>query len=384
MESTTNSTAALGLLGLPREILIMLPDYLHNIEDYMNVASTCRTLREAMSTAHPHTILCLAWESTRIFFRPSPSFLICAVARDLGNWARESDENEAELASGMPRGIDHLVDLALRKKQCGLTMDDIRKLHGLRFSVINPVADLIDKCIGEQWYQTPNFWNGGVDDAYTINAEAPQTLFDLATYGELFGPDFEPFVDSLSSRRMLKVDTRLEFVKYYMPDYAVRCFEAARDIKRPDGSYDPRRAIVIHPDGPYDDNNEYQRSGTYNVIALKWLMKSSRWRPHWRKARLDAGAGPDFAASIYEDNANWRQIMLENVMQCQGLEGLGMILPGTDIAEQYKPKIREWREKIGRIKEEPATTRVGIWDTHKYPDLWGDLWICSSGYVFGS
>ncbi|OTA97531.1 hypothetical protein M434DRAFT_391722 [Hypoxylon sp. CO27-5] len=384
MESTTiitttnnDNAVASGLLALPVDILFMLPDYLHNIEDYMNVASTCRTLRKCMEAAHPHIILCLAWESTRIFFRPSPHFLVCAIARKLGNWARESDENEAELVAGMPRGIDHLMDLALRKKQCGLTMADIRELYELRFSVINPVSDIIDKCVGKQWLATPNFWSGGVDDPYTISAEANETFFHLATYGELFGPDYEPFLNnSLSSRRRLRVETRLEFVKYCVPDFATECYHHARGIKREDGSYDPRREIIVHPDGPYaKDERGVSRTLNNNNLALKWLLKSSRWQPHWRQARLNAGVSQDF-----ED---WRQNMLENIMLCQGLKGLGIIRAETDLAECYTAKIMEWKEKIESFEAEPAKTRVGIWDTHEYPDLSGDLWICSSGYVVG-
>ncbi|KAI1379933.1 hypothetical protein F4677DRAFT_299556 [Hypoxylon crocopeplum] len=192
MATTTTPTAPLdGLLRLPKTILAMLPDYLYNIEDYTNLSATCRTLKECMETASPATILQLAWASTRVFFRPSPHFLVCAVARQLGFWARESDENEAELAAGMPRGIDHLMDLAL-KVGCGLPLPRIRELYELRFSLINRIADVIDKCVGYQW------WLGVIDGdtgSMTDRGYAPMALWQLAIYGELFGPDFDPFLD---------------------------------------------------------------------------------------------------------------------------------------------------------------------------------------------
>lgn len=81
-----------------------------------------------------------------------------------------------------------------------------------------------------------------------------------------------------------------------------------------------------------------------------------------------------------EEDMHWRQVMLENTMQCQGLEDLWMIRPGSEMAERWKPKIREWREKIATLSEPPKTW-VGVWDTHEYPDLWGDLWMCSGGFV---
>ncbi|KAI1645777.1 uncharacterized protein F4817DRAFT_342250 [Daldinia loculata] len=384
MASTTPSTS-LGLLDLPTDILVMLPEFLHNIEDYVNLSSTCRTLRKCTNAASPNVILHLAHASSRVFFRPDPFFLICATARELGTWARKSDENEAELAAGMPRGADHLMDLALR--HCGLTMARIRELHALRFSVINPVSDLIDKCIGDQWYATPNFWYGGVDDAYTIYVDVNETFFNLAIYGELFGPDFDPFFDSetdFSFRRRLKVDTRFEYIKYCLPDVWVACFETVSDLERRVGSYDPRRDIIYHPEGPYARRGmEESRSYFNHTIGLIWLMKSTRWRPHWIKARKAAGAGPEFADNIGDlgiATSSWRQLMLENVMQCQGLEGLGMIREGTEIAERWKPKIREWRDKIERM-EEPVTTKVGLDDMYEYPDLFGDLRMCCTGYL---
>ncbi|KAI1404740.1 hypothetical protein F4819DRAFT_446215 [Hypoxylon fuscum] len=396
--SSSTPTPTSGLLALPQDILVMLPAYLHDIEDFLNVSATCRALRSCMETAHAHTILQLAWASRRVFFRPSPHVLVCATARALGDWARESPAHEAQLAAGLPRGLAHLADLALAQRRVGLTLARVRELHELRFSIVNPVADVVDACVGARWYRTPQFWSGGVDDAYTICADAPEALFRLAIYGELFGPDFDAFLDppdpasSLplsSGRRTLSVETRLEFVKYCIPDFATECYQEAIDTILADGSPDPRRAVVVHPKGPYYRSEDGAESNRYNHnLALMWLMKSSRWRPLWQKARQGAGAGHDFNRKKLlpwceeDDNDNdWRQICLETVMQCQGLEGFGMIRPET--ADRWKPKIREWRKKIALMAEPPRTT-VGQWDTHAYPDLWGDLRICTSGYVSGT
>ncbi|KAI1460159.1 hypothetical protein F4805DRAFT_418334 [Annulohypoxylon moriforme] len=384
-QSTANT---LGIQGLPRELLVALPEYLHNIEDYVNLSSTCRLLRSCMAAAHPHTILHLAWASSRVFFRPSPHFLYSAIVAQVGAWARESDENEAELVAGMPMGVNHIMELALREKQVGLTMERIRQFHEMRFSVINPITDLIDKCVGRQWYEIPNFWEGGADDAATINADEEILIYLLAAYGELFGPDFEPFLNpDLASRRRLKIETRLEFVKYCIPDGYTAMFDTHVDgIVLPDGSLDPRRTITILKDGPYD--HDFHNT---NALALIWLMKSTRWRPHWKKARQDAGAKPDFAQALKRQHINenfhlnnppdldthWKQNMLETLMQCQGMEALGVIRPGTEIAERYKPRIREWREKIERLEVEPRTITVCNYKIYEYPDLWGELFACS-------
>lgn len=152
-----------NILSLPRDILTLLPKHLHNIEDYMNLSSTCRLMRDCMSAATPNTILRLAAAQSTVFFRPAPFFLVAATARELGNWARASEANETLLRDRMKDGIDVLMDLAL--DHCGLTMERVRELHLKRFSVINPAEDIIDQCVGKQWRETPGFWEGGVDDA---------------------------------------------------------------------------------------------------------------------------------------------------------------------------------------------------------------------------
>lgn len=372
------------LLSLPRDILILLPDYIHNIEDYTNFSSTCTALRDCMNTASPGTILRLAAAKSTTFFRPSPHFLVTATARELGNWGRESAINEAELAARLEDGIDGLLDLSL--KHCGLTMERIRQLHLQRFSIINPVTDLIDKCVGSQWYSTPDFWEGGADDAYTIYADPPATLFHLALYGELFGPDFEAFLDPAGqSARRLSVETRLEFIKYCVPDDASYiCQKSAWDVRMPDGQIDPRRAVK--QTGPYAEGAEPCRD--QNNIALVWVIQSSRWKPHWRAMRAKAGIADfqlDFADGWWydpDDEQNWRQRMLEAVMICQGLDGLGMIRPG--LQDAWAEKIKGWREKIASLEKEPAWTKVGRQATLEYPFLLGDLRVCGTGYVCGT
>ncbi|KAI1357900.1 hypothetical protein F5Y08DRAFT_323082 [Xylaria arbuscula] len=376
-----------SLLDLPRDILFMLPEYLHNIEDFMNLASTCTQLRECMSTTRSNTILRLAAAQSRVFFRPSPLFLATATARELGNWARQSDANEQELALRLEEGVDGLLDLAL--DHCGLTMERIRKLHRLRFSLINPVADVIDQCVGRQWYSTPNFWNGGVDDAYTIDAEPVDTFFHLAMYGELFAPDFEPILNQDSQARRLSADTRLQFLKYCVPDFA--CHLHGRNGQMAatfsDMAPDPRRNVK--DTGPYakgeDGRYPFMHS---NNIALTWTIRSSRFRPRYKALRAKAGV-PEFQEDFddgwwYVENStqDWRQRFWENIMICQGLEGLGMLRPNME--DKWMGKIREWREKIAKLDREPPVDRVGWQATLEYPYLLGDLRICASGYVAGT
>jgi hypothetical protein len=189
----------------------MLPEFLHNIEDYTNLSSTCRIMRVTMATATPKQILRLAAAQSKVFFRPSPLFLFTATARELGHWARQDDGKEWDLMLACEEGFEALLELAV--EHCGLTMERIRELHRLRFSLINPIVDIVDKCVGAQWLATDNFWNGGVSDASEINAKPSEALFHLAIYGELFGPDMDTYLNQDLQTSMLEVNTRVEYLE---------------------------------------------------------------------------------------------------------------------------------------------------------------------------
>lgn len=365
-------------MSLPRDILILIPNFLHNVEDYTNVSSTCKELHECMKAASPNTILRLAAAQSTTYFRPSPHFLVAATAKELGNWARRSDVNEKELASKLENGIDALLDLVL--EHCGLTMKHIRELHLMRFSIINPVTDIIDQCVGQQWYETPDFWDGGVSDAYTIGSEPQETLFHLAIYGELFSPDFDAFLNQDSESRRLSVETRLEYIKYCLPDFATTCTGQHYGRR----CEDPRREVK--PTGPYkpDENGHAMLAKNHN-IALTWVLRSSRWRPHWKRMREKAG--PEFQGDFddgwwFEEDEHyeqdWRQRMWEAIMVCQGLDGLGMMR--DNLQDAWIEKVREWREKISRLEREPDIIKVVRQATLEYPFLFGDLRVCAGEF----
>ncbi len=371
--------AALTLLDVPVDILSALPDYLANIEDYTNLSSTCRHLKQCMEHATPSAILHLAAAQSNTFFRPSPHFLVCATGSQLGKWARQSILNEAILQTRLEKGIDGLMELVL--EHCGLTLQRIRELHLMRFSIINPVTNIIDQCVGQQWYAAEDFWNGGRSDAYTIDSDPPVTLFHLAIYGELFGPDFETVLNRDTTTRRLSLETRLEYIKYCLPDFAT---DLHNDWEKEvaEGRADPRRAVKRT--GPYRNRDNVKNHN----IAMTWVVKSSRWRPYWKAARQLAG--PEFEEE-FEDEwwgsdstgaDDWRQRMWENVMICQGLEGMGMIRPG--LQDVWIGRMKEWRRKIAALDEEPAVVDVGRQSTLEYPFLLGDLRVCVSGYVGGT
>ena len=207
------------LLDLPPEILTQLPNHLRNIQDFTDASSSCRTLYVAFKSTPPSTILRLAAASSRELFRPHPHFLIAATVRQVSAWARLRPQNTIVLRETFENGIDALFELCVAR--AGITLDEIRRLHAYRYSTINAVVDMVDRCSGEQWYATPNFWNGGVSDAETLDCEPQRAVFQIAIYGELFSSAVrevcEP-VGPAASAPARDLETRLDYIKYWIPD----------------------------------------------------------------------------------------------------------------------------------------------------------------------
>jgi hypothetical protein len=223
------------LIDLSNELLFMLPQYLNNIEDFMNASSSCRTLRTVFADTKPNTILGLAAAQSRIFFRPDPYFLVAATAKQVGQWGLQSAENTEVVRAAFRNGVEGLLELCI--SVAGLTMADIRRLHLSRFELINPTEDLIDRMAGTQWYSTPNFWNGGVSDAYTVDCEPMRTTFQYVIYSELFGPGMNAWLHPELGLPQYSLDARLDYLRYCVPDWITASGSPGLPKPEPTGPY---------------------------------------------------------------------------------------------------------------------------------------------------
>lgn len=321
------------ILQLPTELLLSLPQYLHNIEDFTNLSSTCRTFRRVCSDASPNTILRLAAASSRVFFRPDPHFLIAATVRQVGEWALLSHDNTEQLRRHIQGGVYSLLHLCVDK--AGLTMDDIRRLHASRFSLINPIADMIDRCAGPQFVSTPDFWDGGVSNPATISLEPNRALFQIIIYGELFAPTMQAFLEPDRALPRFDQELRLDFIKYCIPDSMCRSYTG----------------LTVLEVGPYaGTKNELMPQKESDQVGLDYLLTCRTWREAWERVRL--AIGPNF------DDIS-RQIMWESAVQIQGLAGLEMLRPGG--LEGWRSRLAEMRKRIESlpVEKRPKECRYG-------------------------
>ncbi|KAJ8095030.1 hypothetical protein PM082_010248 [Marasmius tenuissimus] len=343
------------IIDLPVELLSSLPLYIRNIEDFVEFSSTCRTIYNAFSLTHPNTILQLAAASAPTFFHPHPHFLIMATARQVSDWARGNPERTEQLQAAFRGGVDGLLELCL----CvgGLTIADIGRLHQSRFSIINPLSDAIDKMAGNQWYSTPNFWDGGVSEPNTIYTDADRATFQIIIYGELFGSSMDAYLDG-EPEMVFDLQVRLDYIKYCIPDWIC------------EGGYPGLEVLAV---GPYVPNRQEGQHLPGDQISLQHILSCSRWQRLW--APVISLEGPGMSEE-------WRQRLWKEAVQIQGLAGMEVVTSkdGSGL-RKWADHLRDLREKIYRLseKDKPRVARIGSAATEvseNVPDFHRETYLC--------
>lgn len=314
------------LLDLPPELLLALPLYLRNIEDFTNAASTCRTLRTIFADTHPNTILRLAAAAAPTFFSPHPHVLVLATARQLANWAMGNEERTAELRLAFQGGVEGLLEFAIPRT--GLTLADIKELYNTRLDVMNVFSDKIDKMAGKQWYATPNFWDGGVSEPYTIDVEADSAAYQIAIYGELFGSTMEANLQRAAGREAppgFDRQTRIEFIKYCIPEWII-------DPGSEMGNLERNMALPV---GPYAPGHERLPRGQFD---LRYVVTCGRWRRMWQAG--ERALGPDCDSHTWPE---WKDVLWASVVQQMGLMSLKLVTAPAEheVDATAKEKFRE-------------------------------------------
>lgn len=301
------------LITLPRDILVLLPGHLNGIKDLISLSKTCKAFQYiVMKATLPNTILRLAAKDSP---RLSHYYLVAATARQLGNWARKSPGNERELALKLEDGLKGLLGLAL--KHCGLSMERVKELHYMRGTVLQHADRMFDRFKDPQYNLFLANWENMLPRMRTKVTFPRESFFQLAIYGSLFGPDMESFLRQDDTQRRLRVETRLEYVKYCIPDWATTCNQGV----------DPRRDVKLR--GIYAQRGfgtKYRKSSNLHLSAI---LLGDDWRVRWGLTREAAGID-EFTHSFEEcwyrfndrvSDLGWRQRIFENLMVCQGLEG---------------------------------------------------------------
>ncbi|PYH47101.1 uncharacterized protein BP01DRAFT_354904 [Aspergillus saccharolyticus JOP 1030-1] len=361
----------MSIYSLPNEVLALLPSYLDNIETFTSASSSCRLLRDNFATASPATILRLAAASAPTFFSPHPHFLVAATARQASDWALGDADRTALLHEALRGGIWGLYDFCLA--YAGLTMADIRRLHLARFDILNPLSDRIDKMAGAQWYETENFWDGGVSEPYTIETEADRAAFQIIIYGELFGGSMEAFLAAGGQRPpatmpVHSIETRIEYIKYCVPDWV---------CKKGYQGFEPPLNV-----GPYAE--EVAESLPGDQTSLYHILTCRRWRRMWAGAMMMI-AGEEQDGEIEDEltEEDWRTRLWRDALVTQGLWGMQLVTMSEErVDKKWLEKGRWVREQILKLEGPLESRRIGEKRqivVSLAPDPSQDVFVCMAG-----
>jgi len=249
-------------------------------------------------------------------------------------------------------------------------------------STINPLEDLIDKCVGAQWYSTPNFWNGGVSDAYTILAEPISTLFDISIYGDLFGPALDVYIETGTVPLYATFECRKIFVEYCIP----KDVEFWVNLKGERCDPPVTRKRMTH------EQNYYKEKGKWEWyqprLALGHVLDSTRFKRAWNTLSQQLGGHeelrfttPELEAQQWDDHDN--EVMTAGLNEyrlrkacftCTGLQGLEQLA---------RTGLGEYGRKVETLSVAAATRltyllpRISgtppLHDGSNYYNIWPDL-----------
>ncbi|KAH8698910.1 hypothetical protein BGW36DRAFT_426593 [Talaromyces proteolyticus] len=352
---------------LPTELIAGIVTQLHNIEDFLALRSTSRRLYRVLTqNTTPRITLDLLAVSAPTFCSPHPHFLVAALARQISEWTlADYDVRVPLLQAAFRGGIDSLFEFCLDHAPRGLSLDEIRRFYELRFAVMNPLTDAIDRMAGPQWYQTEDFWAGGVSEPSTLYTEPSRSAMQILIYGELFGPSFDYFLDksawdsglspTFSSRSftstlplstsdfmpsdgeinrtppVFKIADRLEFVKYCIPDWLCHSW----------GDF------LVEPVGPY--RLRRRQPGTSSIPAdqqaLRHVLTCRRWRRMWRDGMAKVNKddfSPPLPASRKRRRTSIIEILTSSVMEP----------PSPTINSPVEPKAHHWADHFSYVGDE--------------------------------
>lgn len=269
-------------------------------------------------------------------------------------------------------------------------MSDIRRLHATRFSLINPVSDMIDRCAGTQWYKTPDFWNGGVSNPNTISLEPTRSLFQIIIYGELFASSMRASLAPELGLPRFDHEFRMDYIKYCIPDRMCKSYEGMTvlpigpyaeqdDARKENNEWMPEEdldnARLDHLLDCRAKYNELMPEDESDQVGLNHLLGCRTWTEAWSSVREEIG--PDF-------EEEWRQQMWHSAVQIQGLEGLEMLRPGG--VEEWRSRLEAIRSAVERMEarhkpKEPSHGRRWqgnrVWES---PNMAAEIYVTVQAY----
>ena len=166
------------MTDLPPELISLLPNYLSSLDDWYALIRTSRYFYNACANTTARFPAVFQERDGRPFLRPHPHMLLSGIARQIGNWAVQSDANLNSLWKALDTGNVGL--LALGAQVARLSVQDIRGLHSDKIEVVKPLAERVHRELRIQGLMRRRPFMPG------LQATPELCVFNHVIYSELF------------------------------------------------------------------------------------------------------------------------------------------------------------------------------------------------------
>ena len=203
------ATRLQSISTIPLTVLSLLPPHLDSITTLVSLLTLSHSTRSIiLETLTPATLFHLCYISPTIF---PPWYLLSIISPSLSTRLSTTTTFRNSFKFACRHGPTSLLSNIHTQHSIPtflpfnfLSLQHAHILHQL----INPLTDLVDKCIGAQWLNCEDFWNGGREDAVTLYGEADQSVWQCIVYGELFGKRYEEGLEWLLERQCIDSSTQ--------------------------------------------------------------------------------------------------------------------------------------------------------------------------------
>lgn len=321
------------LLDLPSDIINLLPNYLYSINDLYSLLSTCK----ALHTAHAYSLAKLPPILPRLYGQPllppHPHLILAGTARQVADWAVLSRANRTALYDALLEGNDGLLKLS--ERVAGMSLQDMRNLHDLKYNLLNPLAKIVDVEAGPQMVRDEG--NDPDNYSWTIVRDPDVALLNYWIYCELFHHNADEILNfsrrTASTPKPLDLKTRRRWIAYCVPDinnHRNRKWKEIRDIEH------LSQTQMWHSCETF----------TRREMALLRFFESGVLQEYGPDEQVQ---GRTYPSEYDPGTAEQRVNVCIDVAQHLGVESLRMLLPGG--LYQARARLEEIKEKVGGIPD---------------------------------
>ena len=208
------------ITDLPLELLASLPDYLDSLDDWYALIRSSRSFRNTCSTTKAVFPPVFAKKGGQELFPPHPHLLLSGIARQIADWAVQSEVNTCVVKESLARGHEGLLKLGEEVARIGV--QDVRALHKAKIEVIGPLAKIIDVG-GRPCSLNPTHEDTSEDYTSTllhdIWAEPAMEMYNFIIRCELLHVTVDSSFTSLpTEEKPFGIDLRYEWIRCRVPE----------------------------------------------------------------------------------------------------------------------------------------------------------------------